>query len=141
MIDVDGKVKFVDMDSSKIGGNIPSASKYLVNLKNKGIINSKYKLDNYANYIIAPNDETDNYCFAIMLLNMLYQENITLNSIEYIYNYLDYLKSMGINKELIDIFYNLYTDKTNLDCSEYLDTLDEKIYKLDKYTYENKKGK
>lgn len=147
IVDTDGKIHFLDMDSCKIGGNIPSPSKYLVNLKKKEILNSKYKLDRYDKYIIAPNEETDNYCFSIMLLNMFYQDNITLNSVEYINNYLDYLESVGINKELINIFYNLYTDKPNLDCSEFLDTIDEKIYKLDKYTFEDnysykiKKGK
>ena len=142
IIDTNGKVRFLDMDSSKIGGNLPSPSKYLVNLKIKGIINNKYVFDTFDKEIISPNEETDNYCFAIMILNLLYQDNITKNSVEYINNYLDYLRSNGINKELIDIFYNLYTNKSNLDCSEYLDTLDEKIYKLDKYTYEDrKKGK
>ena len=45
---------------------------------------------------------------------------------------------MGINKELVDIFYNLYTNKSNIDCSEFLDTLNEKIYNLNKYAFEDK---
>lgn len=142
IVDKDCKVRFLDMDSSKICGNMPSPSKYLVNLRKKGILNSKYKLNSYDNYIINPNEETDNYCFSIMVLNMIFQGNITLNSIEYINNYLDYLRSNGINKELIDAFYNLYTDKPNVDCSEFLDILDENIYNFNKENYENrKKGK
>ena len=139
IVDTDGQIRMLDMDSSKIGGNIPSASKYLVNLRKKGILNNKYKLDEYDNEIIAPNEDTDNYCFAIMLLNLFYQDNITLNSIEYINNYLDYLNSIGVNKELLDIFYNLYTDKSNLDCSELLDTIDNKFYRAGKKVYEYKK--
>ena len=128
----------LDMDSAKIGGNLPSPSKYLVNLKKKGILNSKYKLNSYDNEIIDPNEETDNYCFSIMLLNFLYQDNITLNSIEHINNYIDYLSEIGINKELVDIFYNLYTDKPNFNCSYFLDSINEKVYKK---ASEYKKGK
>ena len=140
IVDTDGKVRFLDMDSSKIGGNMPSPSKYLVNLRKKGIINNKYQLHDYDKNITIPNEETDNYCYSIMLLNMFYQANITLNSIEEINNYLDYLESIGINKSLINIFYNLYTDKTNLDCSEYLDSIDDKFYRAGKKVYEKKKG-
>lgn len=138
LIDTDGKIHMLDMDSAKIGGNLPSPSKYLVNLKKKGILNSKYKLNSYDNEIIDPNEETDNYCFSIMLLNFLYQDNITLNSIEHINNYIDYLSEIGINKELVDIFYNLYTDKPNFNCSYFLDSINEKVYKK---ASEYKKGK
>lgn len=139
MIDCDGIIKVVDLDSCKIGGNLPSPSKYLVNLKKKGIINNKYKIDNYFSDIISPNEDTDNYCYTIMLLNFLYQDNISKLGLDEFYNYIDYLSRIGIDKNLIDVFYNLYTNKHNENPVEYLDYLDINIYTANKKVYEYKK--
>ena len=141
VVDCDGIIRVVDLDSCKIGGNLPSPSKYLVNLRRKSIINDKYKFDNYCDDLIAPNEETDNYCYSIILLNFLYQDNICKLSLDEFYNYIDYLNSIGIDNNLINIFYNLYTNKSNENPVEYLDSLDNNCYKAMKKIYEYKKGK
>ena len=141
VVDCDGIIRVVDLDSCKIGGNLPSPSKYLANLRRKNIINDKYKFDNYCDDLIAPNEETDNYCYSIILLNFLYQDNICKLSLDEFYNYIDYLNSIGIDNNLINIFYNLYTNKSNENPVEYLDSLDNNCYKAMKKIYEYKKGK
>ena len=138
IVDTNGKIHMLDMDSAKIGGNLPSKSKYLISLRKKEILNNKYKVNNYYDKRIEPNEETDNFCYTIMVLNLLYQDNISKLSIDNFYNYIDYLNEIGINKELIDIFYNLYTDKPNFNCSYFLDSINEKVYKK---ASEYKKGK
>lgn len=141
VVDCDGKIRIVDLDSCKIGGNLPSPSKYLVNLRRKNIVNDKYKFDNYCDDLIAPNEETDNYCYNIILLNFLYQDNICKLNLDEFYNYLDYLSRIGIDKNLINVFYNLYTNKSNENPVDYLDYLDDNCYKAMKKIYEYKKGK
>ena len=136
IVDKDGKIHIIDIDSLKIGGNLPFPSLYLSRLKSKKVFNDKYKFNDYCNEIINPNEDTDNYCFAMMILNTLYQDNISKLSIEEFYNYLDYLKYIGIDKNLINIFSNLYTNKKNNNCVDYLDYIDDKAYRATKKLYE-----
>ena len=112
--------------------------KYLFITPFKLNINLHTKIKNKA---IKANEETDNYCYSIILLNFLYQDNICKLSLDEFYNYIDYLNSIGINNNLINIFYNLYTNKSNENPVEYLDSLDNNCYKAMKKIYEYKKGK
>ena len=141
IVDENGKIHIIDIDSCKIGGNIPSPSLYMSRLKIKKCFNDKYKFNNYCTHLINPNEDTDNYCFAMMLLNTLYQGNIANLSIDEFYNYLDYLNYIGINKNLIDIFSNLYTNKKNSNCVYFIDSIDDKAYRASKKVYQINKEK
>ena len=134
-----GQIKIADMDSCKITGNMASPSKYLNTIFKKNIINEKYKIDSYNSNIITPNENTDYYCYNIMILNTLFQDNITKLSLDEYYNYLDYLKyiNININEELLNNFKNLYTNNENRNLFYLLDDLkvtgykaNQKIYKL-----------
>lgn len=58
-----------------------------------------------------------------MILNYLYGENINNLNLEDFYNYLTYLEKIGINKELIEIFKNIVSNKDNENPYDLLDTL------------------
>lgn len=50
-------------------------------------------------------------------------ENINNLNLEDFYNYLTYLEKIGINKELIEIFKNIVSNKDNENPYDLLDTL------------------
>lgn len=53
----------------------------------------------------------------------LYGENINNLNLGDFYNYLTYLEKIGINKELIEIFKNIVSNKDNENPYDLLDTL------------------
>ena len=141
IVDECGKIHIIDIDSCKIGGNLPSPSLYMAKLKRKKCFNNKYKFNDYCTEIINPNEDTDNYCFAMILLNTLYQGNISSLSLEEFYNYLDYLDYIGIDKNLINVFSNLYTNKKNDNCVNFIDSIDDKAYRASRKVYQINKEK
>lgn len=132
------QIRIADMDSCKIAGNKISPSKYLRQINKKGIINDKYKLDKESPHLIIPNENTDNYCYNIMILNTLYQGDVSKLDLEEFNNYIDYLESIGINKDLINNFSNLYSTKENQNLYYLLDDLKKKGYKAHKNIYKIK---
>ena len=128
IIDKDGQIKVVDMDSCKIGNNAPFPSRYLAPCNYIYDVPKYRKTRKYKNYneFDCPykiNETTDLYCYTIMILNYLYGGKITHLSLSEYYNYLEYLKMVGVDKNLIDIFDNLYTKAPNKNPLEYLDSL------------------
>ena len=126
MVNNDGNIRIIDLDSCKILNNLASPTRYLQSLKRKNMINNKYRIDKVNPDIITPNEQTDYYCFIILLLNTLYQGDITkLDKIDY-YCYLEHLKSLGIHPDLIDAFENIYTNKSNENIDYLLDSINDK---------------
>ena len=92
MVDSNKKIKVIDLDSCKILNNLSSPTRYLQNLKRKGIIiHNKYDIDKINSDIITPNEQTDYYCLIVLLLNTLYQDNITKLDMKDFYLYLEFL--------------------------------------------------
>ena len=135
-------LKTIDLDSCKIGTNSPFPSRYmtesdLIHLTeyNKYIHNDNFK-KNEGNYIA--NAESDMYCYIIMILNFLLGNNISRVNLTEYYSYLNYLSSIGIDKELIDCFEKILRYEPNTNPVHFLDTLDytqvgrakENVYKL-----------
>ena len=120
-----GKINVVDMDSCKINGNLPFPARYLSPIS---LINSvsKYKRVE-ENSIIGEcfkiDEDTEYYCYIVMILNYLYGNRITSLSIEEYYNYLTYLHSIGVSYELIDKLALIYTEHDNINVYEYIDEL------------------
>ena len=113
------------MDSCKINGNIPFPSRYLSPISH---INeySKYKKVGDVSLIgesFKIDENTDYYCYIVMLLNYLYGKSITKLSIEEFYDYLSYLHDIGVSYELINMFGLIYTEHANVNPFEYLDEL------------------
>lgn len=100
----------VDLDSSRIGDNLPFPSKILstnFNLRN----NKKYKISK--NGLIEPDANTEWLCYCITILNFIGNFNINSLSESQFYNYLTYLNDLGFNKELIDCFSRIYSRTDN----------------------------
>ena len=134
----DGNIKIMDMDSCKINNNKAYPSKYLTRLSRRKIFNKKYTLDKKNPYIIIPNENTDNYCYNMIILNTLYQGDISKLKIQDFYKYLYYLDSIGISKELIKNFCTMYNEEDTKNLYYLLDDLSNKhqahrnVYKIKK---------
>ena len=130
------EINVVDMDSCKINGNKPFPSKYLYRSKITKELSHKYKTtDNlyFPEYI--PDENTDYFCYIMMILNYLSGTVIEKMNYNEYYTYLDYLNSLGYNLELLTIFENVYSNKDNTNPVDYLDTLpnDYKTLALSNY--------
>ena len=86
-----------------------------------------------------PNKDTDLYCYNIMVLNTLFQGDILRLTIDEFYDYLNYLESINIDKELLSLISKLYTEDSNYNIYEYLDTIDNNGYKAHRNIYKIKK--
>jgi len=137
-----GKINVVDLDSCKIGDNFPFVSKYLSPLSPINGVNKYKKLNiNYIGGFFIPNENTDLFCYIVMILNYLYGGRITSLSIEEYYDYLTYLRSIGVSYELVDKFSLIYTEKNNENIYEYLDELVNVIGRSNQHVYEYVKKK
>lgn len=116
----------VDLDRSRVCSKANFASRYLTPLALLNNVKDKYKIieDNSSSLgYVEADSNTDLYCYIIMILNYLYGENINNLNLEDFYNYLTYLEKIGINKELIEIFKNIVSNKDNENPYDLLDTL------------------
>ena len=131
----------IDLDSCKIKQNQAFPSRYLTPLSLCINEPQKYKqIDDSTLGFIEPNEQTDLYCYAIMILNYLYGENIDGIKLEDFYEYLNYLKYIGINQELIDLFSRIIISKDNKNPMHLLDSLtNENIYRARNMVYKKVK--
>lgn len=131
-----GRINVVDLDSCKINYNLSFASRYLSFL---------YPINNVSKYkkssdlfsiggLFEVNQDTDCYCYMIMILNYLFGSRMTSLDIDEYYNYLSYLKEIGVSNEVVDMFYLIYTDKSNVNPYE---CLDEFVGLVDKTNYKS----
>ena len=118
------KVYAVDLDSAKIAGNITFGSNYLSCFSPAHHV-KKYKhvKDGRCGGVIVPSENTDLFCYIVVILNFLYNDRITRLDIDAYYNYLDYLNELGLNKELLDIFSRIYDNAPNLNPDYLLDSI------------------
>lgn len=138
------ELKVIDLDSCKICSNEPFAARFLTPVS---MINEvdKYKIneDKNSNGYIDPNSDSDMYCYSMIILNYLYGNKIGNIGIENFYEYLNYLESIGVNKELINIFSKLLVGNCkNENPLNYLDSLtSEQICRAKKLVYEKTKDR
>jgi len=157
IIDTHDDVRVIDIDSCKINGNGIFNSKYLSSKSfineiykyQKNSNNSKYKTyeDTYHKYstdisgAFVPDENTDLYCYIIVILNFLYEDNVSRFNLEEFYEYIDYLQTIGIDKELLDIFDKIVSESTNENPAEILDSLIPFIGRSNHYVYNHIKKK
>lgn len=135
------KINVVDLDSCKIGGNKPFASKYLTMYAPISNMNSKYKLNNDINFssCVIPDKNTDLYCYTMMIINFLFKGKANLMNRDKYYLYLDYLRSIGYSYNLLDKFYKIYEYVDNELIDEELNELNnDMIYKSHNKIFEMK---
>jgi len=117
-------VRVVDIDSCKINGNYTFGSRYLSPMS---LISKVTKYQKETNGIcggyIVPSEDTDLYCYIIMILNTLFDGCVYRFTIDELYIYLNYLETIGVNSELLTIFENIITDSPNKNPYKLLDSL------------------
>ncbi len=122
----DNKVYAVDLDSMKINGNLTFGSNYLSCYSPAHKV-GKYQIleDGRCGGMLLPDENTDLFCYNIIILNFLYYGKVTRLELDEFYEYLEYLKDIGLNKELIDIFDKLYINAPNENPDYLLDSIKE----------------
>ncbi len=137
IVDSSGRILICDIDSIKINGNKSSVSKYInpFSLFNKAGT-SKYTIDNsvsrVSDYVVDNN--TDLYCYNIMIMNFLSGKRINDITIEEFYRYLNYLNDIGIDHNMIEIFNKIILEEDNCNPCYYIDSLTEdKFIKARRY--------
>lgn len=118
-----GKINAVDLDSSKIGNNLTAAARYLTPMSQLSLISKYVPLERSIGGIYEVNENTEIYCYIIMIFNFLYGGNIGKMPIQDFYIYLEYLSKLGVSKEFLDKVSYIYIGKTNENPYEYLDEL------------------
>ena len=140
----DKSLKVVDLDSCKIKNNVSFVSKYL----NKGgllsNVEGKYKfIDNPGEMgEVVVDENTDLYCYSIMILNYLYGLGVDRLSLDEFYNYMNYLEIIGVNRNLVNSFRTLLSNKDNINPKNYLEDLTlEQVVRSKRYVYQKVKNK
>ena len=152
-------IKAIDIDSCKINGNLIFPSKYLspksfVNeickyqkskdntiFKYRTYDREKYKYSTDSSMTFIPDENTDLYCYIIVIINFLYGSNIQNFTLEEFYDYLEYLKDIGIDLELIQYFENIVSNSPNENPYELLDSLIPYIGRSNHHVYSYIKNK
>lgn len=122
------EIYIVDLDSCKIAGNKSFPGRYLTNSSLIKYNNTKYQTlsqtDDLADYKIDEN--TDIYCYIIMILNYLYDGRVDRLSLDKFYDFINYLEDIKVNIELIECFNKTVVGGNNINPCNYLDTLTPK---------------
>ena len=129
LVDTEKQEIFVaDLDSCKIADNKSFPGRYLTTASLLRYNEIKYSLldepDRIADYKVT--EETDIYCYIIMILNYLYDGRVDRLSIEEFYRFINYLDDIEVNKELIESFEKIVVGAPNANPVNYLDTLSSK---------------
>lgn len=117
----------IDLDSCKIGNNVAFPSRFLTPMALLNYVQGKYKINKKEigpGYIFA-DENTDIYCYIIIILNYLLGKNINNVTIEEFYEYLNYLEKIKISHSLLDSFAKIVNNVPNENPYLYLETLTE----------------
>lgn len=122
----------IDLDSCKIGANSSFPARFLTPFSLLNAVSNKYQINtdqNIPGYVTA-DENSDLYCYNIMILNYLYGSNVNGFNITEFYDYLNYLEYIGTNNKLLDIFGRIVTNGDNKNPVNYLDYLtNEQVYR------------
>ncbi len=108
---INNVVRAIDIDSSSVLGSNASKSKFLFKNDKLWDFKSKYPLDDN-NYHI-PNKNTTIISFVYMLLNLItgyYTPDLSIHDFVLTLNI---LSTVGVNKELLDSIFNIYSKNDN----------------------------
>ena len=133
IIDENDTVKAIDLDSAYLGVGEPLNMAYYL-LKNDYILSMPDKYKTYKNKnvdtgIITPTDDTDLYCYNMIILNALAKENLYRHDINTYYQYLEYLKVLGLPDDLLEAFNNIYIPRNNTNPKDILSDIDPSLEK------------
>lgn len=129
-----GGVNAIDIDSSKIASNQPFPSRFLIASRLVDLVPNKYCRDK-RDFVIA-NEDTDLYCYMMMLLNFLYGGKFNTATASELYNYLNYLEYIGVYQPLINCFSLIAAGCPNENPFPYIESLtNEQICRANKSVY------
>ena len=131
-----GKINAVDLDSSKIGNNLTAAARYLTPASQLPLISKYIPLERSVGGVYEISENTEIYCYIIMIFNFLYGDNVGKLPIQEFYVYMEYLSKIGVSKEFLDKILYIYTGKNNENPYEYLDELKHFYGRAHKNVYE-----
>lgn len=118
------QIQFVDLDSCKIGNNRAFLTKYLQFLKTYSYVRTnlghKYPCDIY-NFGI--NENTDLYCYIVILFNVLFSVDISLLDVTTYNHIVEQLYSYGLPSPLYESFIRLYQPEENTNPYLYLEDI------------------
>jgi len=120
-----GRINVVDLDSCKINYNLTFGARYLSSFAPISSV-SKYKPSSELISVggeFTIDENTEYYCYMVMILNYMLGMRITNFNIDEFYNYLTYLHSIGVSYELLEMFELIYVEKDNVNPYEYIDEL------------------
>lgn len=119
------EIYVVDLDSCKIAGNQSPIAKYLTPMALLNYVKGKYKIDLETSYLTSyvVDENTDIYCYIIMILNYLYNGKINNVELDTFYDFLNYLDSIKVSLELLECFNRIIINGNNENPVNYLDSL------------------
>ena len=125
------EITVVDLDSCKIENNTEPFSLYLYPNGLISNVKEKYRIIRES-AIVKVDENTDLFCYTCIILSYLYGKNVSHLSLNEYYGYLDYLSSIGIDKNLINSFEKLVTKEDNVNPGPYIQSLTEEQVCLSK---------
>lgn len=111
LIDTNDELKVVDLDGAAVTSEEAIPSSYLARDKKLKYIN-KYRFDKYG--IPYPDTNSDIFCYYMMFLETIANHDISRLSMDEYYDYLNYLEDAGYNPNLLNVFYDLYSEGDNI---------------------------
>lgn len=134
-----GELGVIDLDSSKIRNNCVFPARYASPFSFAQYDSTKYKVNEraYGNGYIIPNDDSEIYCYVMTVLNFLCGGNFYQLKLNNYYDYLAYLKEVGIDKGLISTFEQIIKPRHNINPEPYLETLTNSQVKRARKFFEN----
>lgn len=131
------KLYLVDMDSVKIGTNVPSIAKYLSPFSKINEVSKYQRYPKEDGSFIIPDQNTEIYCYIIMIFNLFFGTNVGNLSMGEFYNYLEYLAKIGVDSEFLKKVSYIYSGHDNVNPYNYLDDFtkfygqtSQKVYEL-----------
>ena len=143
IVDKDGILRAIDLDSSYVEGleglDSPIYAYYLLNNPYLAAVPEKYAVDETG--YVYPNQNSDLYSYCMILLGTLSGEAMHRKEMDDYYQYLKYLREIGIHEDLLDIFYHIYTPKTNRNPRHFIEMLPDQILRKSSFkVFQKRKG-
>lgn len=130
IIDKEGKIKAIDLDSTYIEGiDIKPARLAYYLLKNPYIASIPDKYKTTENGIIIPSENSDLYCYNMIILDTLANERMFKVDMDTYYQYIHYLSTIGIPEELIESFERIYLPKSNINPRHLIEGIPKRLGK------------
>lgn len=125
MVDKDGNIILIDMDSCKLMDNETPVSKHLVTNPLIFSIHGKYKSDPKQSHLTEINENTDLFCYNMILFEFMFGRFQTIDSLTSFQKYVDIMKTYNVDSHIVKSFERLYSLEGNINPFDYVPSLSE----------------